>query len=68
MCTAAMDGTGLISSNFVRENTKSQNLVLLDPKNCDFDKLYLHHRPVGTRGDIMRDRHWHDVRAGVHDS
>jgi hypothetical protein len=63
-----MDDTGLTSFNSVCQNTKSQNLVILDLKNGDFDKLYLHQDHTGTREDIMRDRHWHGVRAGVHDS
>jgi hypothetical protein len=51
MCIRAMGGIGLVSCNFVCQNTKSQNFDLLDPKNGDFDKLYLHDGPVGTRGD-----------------
>jgi hypothetical protein len=56
MCTRAMGDTGLASFNSVRENTKSQNLVILDLRNGDFDKLYLHHGPVGTRGDSKPGR------------
>jgi hypothetical protein len=63
-----MDDTGLASFNSVHQNTKSPLLAILDLKNCAFDKLYLNHRPVGTRGDPLRDRHWHDVRAGVYGS
>jgi hypothetical protein len=34
MCTPTMDDTGLTNFNSARQNTKSQNLDLLDPKNC----------------------------------
>jgi hypothetical protein len=53
MWTRAIRATGLSSFNFVCQNTKSQILAILDLKNGDFDKLYLHLGPVGTRGDIM---------------
>jgi hypothetical protein len=66
MCTRAMDDTGLASLNSGRQNTKSQNLVILDPKNGDFDKLYLHHGPVGTRGDSKPCRPWPVLFAGAH--
>jgi hypothetical protein len=56
MYTRVMDGTGLISFNFVRQNTKSQKLADWNLQNGDFDKLYLHHGPVGTRGDTMQGR------------
>jgi hypothetical protein len=56
MCTRAVGDTGLLSFNSVCQNTKSQNFDVLDLKIAEFDKLYLHHGPVGTRGDIMRDR------------
>jgi hypothetical protein len=39
MYTRAMGETGLISFNSVRENTKSQNLAMLDPKNCGLGPL-----------------------------
>jgi hypothetical protein len=61
-----MGETGLTSFNSVCQITKSQILAILDLESGDFDKLYLHHGPVRTRGDIMRDRHWHVVRADVH--
>jgi hypothetical protein len=63
-----MGDIGLTNFNFVRENTKSQILAILDPKSFDFDKLYLHQDHVGTCGDIIRDRHWHVMRADVHGS
>jgi hypothetical protein len=56
MCTRAMGAIGLTGFNFVWQNTKSQILAILDLKNNDFDKLYLHEDHVGTRGDIMSDR------------
>jgi hypothetical protein len=68
MCTRGMGGIGLASFNSVCQNTKSQNLAILDQENGDFDKLYLHQDHVGALGDIMRDRHWHVARAGVYGS
>jgi hypothetical protein len=61
-----MGARGLCSFNSVRENTKSENLAILDSKNGDFDKLYLHQTPVGTRGDSKPDRPWPVMFAGAH--
>jgi hypothetical protein len=41
MCTRAMGGIGLINFNSARQNTKSQILAILDPKNGDFTLLQL---------------------------
>jgi hypothetical protein len=41
MCTGVRGDTGLISFNFVCQNTKSQNFAILDPKNGDFALLQL---------------------------
>jgi hypothetical protein len=41
MCIRTMNETGLVSFNSVHENTKSQDLAVLNPKNGDFALLQL---------------------------
>jgi hypothetical protein len=39
-----MNETGLVSFNSVCQNTKSQNLAILDPKNGEFALLQLNEK------------------------
>jgi hypothetical protein len=66
MCTRAMGDTGLASFNFVCQNTKSQILAILDLKNGDFDKLYLHQGHVGTNGDQSECCTWFTLCCDIY--
>jgi hypothetical protein len=54
MCTRAMDDAGVTSFNSVYQNTKSQNFVILDPKNGDFGPLAQKKQYEGTYRHTVR--------------
>jgi hypothetical protein len=54
MCARSMDDTGLTGFNSARENRKSQNLAILDPKDGDFGPLSQKKQYERTHGHTVR--------------